>query len=70
MDEMGHADPGLALRVYRQMMRRGDEEKAALCALVEGSTVDVDQTAETVAAQSGGLGKSRPAARASTLMSA
>jgi integrase len=23
MDEMGHTDPGLALRVYRQAMRRG-----------------------------------------------
>lgn len=36
MDEMGHTDPALALRVYRQSMRRGDEEKAALRALVEG----------------------------------
>ena len=37
MDEMGHTDPGLALRVYRQAMRRGEEEKAQLRALVEGS---------------------------------
>jgi len=37
MDEMGHTDPALALRVYRQAMRRGDDEKAALIALVEGS---------------------------------
>jgi hypothetical protein len=37
MDEMGHTDPGLALRVYRQAMRRGEEEKAALRALVEGA---------------------------------
>jgi integrase len=37
MDEMGHTDPGLALRVYRQSMRRGEEEKAHLRALVEGS---------------------------------
>jgi integrase len=36
MDEMGHTDLGLALRIYRQSMRRGDEEKAALRALVEG----------------------------------
>jgi integrase len=36
MDEMGHTDPGLALRIYRQSMRRGDDEKAALKALVEG----------------------------------
>jgi integrase len=36
MDEMGHTDPALALRVYRQSMRRGEDEKAALRALVEG----------------------------------
>ncbi len=36
MDEMGHTDPALALRVYRQAMRRGEREKAALKALVEG----------------------------------
>ncbi|MGA8365155.1 MAG: hypothetical protein WB709_11635 [Solirubrobacteraceae bacterium] len=37
MDEMGHADPGLALRVYRQAMRRGEEEKAKLSAVVDGA---------------------------------
>jgi integrase len=37
MDEMGHTDPALALRVYRQSMRRGEDEKAALRALVEGT---------------------------------
>jgi integrase len=36
MDEMGHADPGLALRIYRQAMRRGEDEKAAMRALVDG----------------------------------
>ena len=36
MDEMGHTDPALALRVYRQSMRRGEDEKAQLRALVEG----------------------------------
>ena len=35
MDEMGHTDPGLALRVYRQAMRRGEDEKDRLRALVE-----------------------------------
>jgi integrase/recombinase XerC len=35
MDEMGHVDPGLALRVYRQAMRRGEAEKEALRMLVE-----------------------------------
>jgi len=37
MDEMGHTDPALALRVYRQAMRREDDEKALLRALVEGA---------------------------------
>jgi integrase len=36
MDEMGHSGPGLSLRVYRQSMRRDDNEKAALRALVNG----------------------------------
>jgi integrase len=39
MDEMGHTDPGLALRVYRQAMRRDEGEKAQLRALVEGGMV-------------------------------
>jgi hypothetical protein len=33
---MGHADPALALRVYRQTMRPGDDEIARLRALVNG----------------------------------
>jgi integrase len=37
MDEMGHTNEGLALRIYRQAMRRDENEKAALAALVEGS---------------------------------
>lgn len=37
MDEMGHTDPALALKVYRQSMRRGEDEKAQLQALVEGA---------------------------------
>jgi integrase len=37
MDEMGHTDPALALRVYRQAMRRGEDEKAQLRAVVEGT---------------------------------
>lgn len=36
MDEMGHTDPALALRVYRQAMRRGEDEKTALRTVVEG----------------------------------
>jgi integrase len=36
MQQMGHTDPKLALRIYAQAMRRGEEEKAALGALVQG----------------------------------
>jgi integrase len=36
MDEMGHTDPALALRLYRHAMRRGEDEKAKLRALVNG----------------------------------
>ncbi len=36
MDEMGHTDPALALRVYRQSMRRGEDEKIALRHVVDG----------------------------------
>ena len=39
MDEMGHTNPVLALRVYRQAMRRGEDEKALLRALIEGADV-------------------------------
>jgi integrase len=35
MDEMGHTNPGLALRIYRQAMRRDEGEKRTLRALVE-----------------------------------
>jgi integrase len=41
MDEMGHTDPALALRVYRQAMRRGEDEKAQLRALVEGGQLAI-----------------------------
>jgi len=39
MDELGHTDPALALRVYRQSMRRDGDDKARLRALVEGGEV-------------------------------
>jgi hypothetical protein len=37
IDEVGHTDPALALRVYRQAMRRDQPERARLSALVEGA---------------------------------
>jgi integrase len=50
MDEMGHTNPGLALRVYRQAMRRGEDEKAQLRAFVEGVEVaDMDERASETA---------------------
>jgi len=52
MDEMGHNDPGLALRVYRQAMRRDQGENAKLRVLVEGadSTTTLSQPIASVAA--------------------
>lgn len=44
MDEMGHTSPELALKVYRQAMRRGEDEKAALRALVDGRMGTYGQT--------------------------
>jgi integrase len=54
MDEMGHTNPALALRVYRQAMRRGEDEKTQLRALVEGSQLAVigRRAAETGSAAS------------------
>ncbi len=39
MVEMGHADPALALKVYAQAMRRGEDEQAQLRELVEGGVL-------------------------------
>jgi integrase len=36
MQEMGHTDPALALRIYAQAIRRTEAEQAALGALVDG----------------------------------
>ena len=53
-DRMGHTDPALALRVYRQAMRRSDREKAALSALVEaGSDIEPSRDTAQIAALSG-----------------
>lgn len=44
MDEMGHADPAFALRVYRQSMRRDEGDREALRDLVDGG-VGIDGVA-------------------------
>ncbi len=50
MQEMGHTDPALALRVYAQVMRRDEGERAKLAALVEGAmAVEGPQAAAAVA---------------------
>jgi integrase len=36
MSQLGHSDPAFTLRVYAHVMRRGDAEREALRALVEG----------------------------------
>lgn len=36
MQQLGHTDPAFTLRVYSHMMRRSDEEREQLKALVEG----------------------------------
>lgn len=52
MDEMGHSDPALALRIYRQAMRREADEKERLRALVEGSDwAKIGQRADSEAAE-------------------
>jgi hypothetical protein len=53
MAEIGHTVPALALRVYAQAMRRGQDEQEALRALVDGvkavegaefRSIEVDET--------------------------
>jgi integrase len=41
MDEMGHTSPALALRIYRQAMRRDEDERVALRSLVDGAEMAV-----------------------------
>ena len=37
MQQLGHTDPAFTLRVYAHAMRRSEEERAQLKALVEGT---------------------------------
>ena len=50
MVEMGHTDPALALKVYAQVMRRGEGETAALRELVEGGVMANGGKREEIAA--------------------
>jgi hypothetical protein len=47
MREMGHTDPGLALKVYAQVMESGEAETAALRELVEGGVLANETANET-----------------------
>ncbi|MGO9248529.1 MAG: hypothetical protein ACLP7W_08030, partial [Solirubrobacteraceae bacterium] len=46
MQEMGHTDPELALRVYAQAMRRGEDEQQQLRELVEGFGPPMDRNGD------------------------
>jgi integrase len=59
MDEMGHTDPALALRVYRQAMRRGEDERTQLRHLVEGDAAS-SVLCEDVCATAAGVDSSAP----------
>jgi integrase len=39
MDELGHADDGITLRIYAQVMRRAENERQAFRDLVEGGVL-------------------------------
>ena len=52
MAERGNAEEGLALRIYAQVMRRGEDERAQLATLVEGAAMrgsEATATAQEVA---------------------
>jgi integrase len=55
MQEMGHTDPALALRVYAQVMRRDEGERAKLAALVEGAATE-EPRADSLAFRGAGRG--------------
>jgi hypothetical protein len=49
MAEMGHTTPGLAPRIYAQVMPHGEDERAALAVLVDGEEfrpIDADKPSE------------------------
>ena len=53
MQQLGHTDPAFTLRVYAHAMRRSEEERARLKALVEGHDWSHigHKTAETASAR-------------------
>lgn len=51
MDQLGHEDAGFTLRVYRHGMRRGEDEKAELWALVNGEEPEALYSAKAAASK-------------------
>jgi integrase len=70
MDEMGHTNPALALRVYRQAMRRGEHEKAQLRALVEGEDMASEAANEPGVSANSGQRAENAAAESSAVRAA
>ena len=52
-DQLGHADPGFTLRVYRQSMRRDDNSKAELRVLVGAENAGAGRVSGTGSGASG-----------------
>jgi integrase len=66
MDLLGHTDPGFTLRVYRHSMRRDDQSKAELRALIgaeDSGTGEVSGTVSGTNGQNGGFSSLAPAGR-------
>jgi integrase len=49
MQQLGHTDPAFTLRVYAHMMRRSEEERERLKALVEGHVLAANGQREPAA---------------------
>jgi integrase len=53
MQQLGHTDPAFTLRVYSHMMRRNDEEREDLKALVEGRVLAGNRQGTRISASHG-----------------
>jgi hypothetical protein len=53
MQQLGHTDPAFTLRVYSHMMRRSDEERDRLKALVEGRVLVGNRQGARISAPQG-----------------
>lgn len=53
MQQLGHTDPAFTLRVYSHVMRRSDEEREELKALVGGRVLAGDRQGVRISARHG-----------------